>query len=75
MNLHFCKHNLVPKCHFTQEDIPPTAKLQKDWSETVIAENSINQHSGMQRFLTKNVVVKSFPVGTSEDMEDFNRTL
>ena len=26
----------------------------------------------MERILTKKVVVKSFPVSTSEDMEDFN---
>ena len=34
------------------------------------------KHSGMERFLkTNKVVVKSFPVGTSEGMEDFNRPI
>ena len=29
----------------------------------------------MERFLTNKVVVKLFPVGTSEDVEDFNRSI
>ena len=46
MNLYCCKHNRAPKCHFTQKDIPLTARLQKDWPVTVIAGNSISKTFG-----------------------------
>ena len=75
MSLQCCK-NRVPKCHFTQKDIPPTAIKAPER----LARNCFNvkfdqpKHSGIEPFLiTNKVVVKSFPVGTTEDMEDFNR--
>ena len=78
MNLHCCKHSRVPKCHFTQREIPPGNRKAPERLVRNCYSGKFDQpkHSGMERFLkTNKVVVKSFPVGTSEGMEDFNRPI
>ena len=75
MNLHCCKHSRVPKLH-AEGNSPNRKAPERLVRNCYSGKFDQPKHSGMERFLkTNKVVVKSFPVGTSEGMEDFNRPI